>query len=691
MRNRNLLPGRAVRRRVSSRARRAGPLAFGAAVALGSGAPVPAAEPGGRTPERGDRTSERDDRQRLVVSRNASDTAGAAPVRSLDGSGNHLEDALRGAAGTAYRRLAPTSYADGVGAVAEGPNARYVSNRVFADRAQNLFSANGVTQWAWTWGQFVDHSIGLRAGTDEPLDTPFDATDPLELFTDEDGVLRATRSAAAEGSGATAPREQLNTVSSYLDAWAVYGGTEARLEWLREGPVDGDLSNNGARLLLTEDGHLPRATERGDAASAPAMERQGQLLGAPDADERQIVAGDVRANENIALTAVQTLFAREHNRVVDRLPTEWSERRKFDAARRLVIATIQHITYEEFLPALGVHLAPARGYRADVDASVSNEFATVGFRAHSMIHGEIELETAVDRYDRGRLALFRSLGIETAVEHDALELAVPLNVAFHRPQLVPALGVGEIALGLAAEAQYANDEQIDNQLRSVLFQLPSALSEDPDACLDGPALNECFALVSDLGVLDIVRARDHGIARYNDLRAAYGLARTGSFAALTGEASEDFPTDDPLVDAFAPIDDPDILDHVTLVDAEGRAVELDSEAADGEAVAGFRRTPLAARLKAIYGEVDRVDAFVGMVSEPHLPGSDLGELQHAMWVRQFEALRDGDRLFHLWDPALAELARRTGLTWRRSLAEVVVDNTGLDPDEVRPDLFLTED
>ena len=33
-----------------------------------------------------------------------------------------------------------------------------------------------------------------------------------------------------------------------------------------------------------------------------------------------MVAGDVRANENIALTATHTLFAREHNRIVDALP-----------------------------------------------------------------------------------------------------------------------------------------------------------------------------------------------------------------------------------------------------------------------------------------------------------------------------------------------------------------------------------
>lgn len=640
----------------------------------------------------------------------------ATDLPSLDGSGNNREHPLRGAAGTPYLRLGAANYADGLGQPVEGPHARYVSNRVFADGAQNLFSENGVTQWAWTWGQFVDHTIAQRAPGAEPLLTAFDANDPLERFAHDDGVLRATRSGAASGTGvpgANAPREQTNVNSSYVDAFAVYGGDEARLEWLREGPLDGDLSNNGAKLLLTDAGYLPRATERGDAASAPPMERQGQLLGAADADERQIVAGDVRANENVALTAVQTLFAREHNRIVDLLPADWSEQRRFDAARLLVIALQQRITFEEFLPAVGVALAPARGYRPEVDASVSNEFATVGFRAHSMIHGEIEMAVPATRFDDAEITRLGASGLELERVGDEVEIAVPLNLAFGNPKLLTELGLGPVLQGLAGEAQYRNDEQIDDQLRSVMFQLPDERVENPGACLDGPTLDECYALVGDVGTLDIERGRDHGMPSYTGMRALYGLDPIGSFAALTGEADEAFPTDDPLVDVADPLNDPNILDFVALTDTNGEPLELGSEAADGEAIAGRRRTTLAARLKAIHGDVERLDAFVGMVSEPHLPGSELGELQHAMWKAQFEALRDGDRHHYLWSHPLRrlenELRRRSGrvggreadrdgagpaadglgaLDWRRTLAEVIADNTELGADELRDDVFV---
>ena len=76
----------------------------------------------------------------------------------------------------------------------------------------------------------------------------------------------------------------------------------------------------------------------------------------------------MRANENIALTAIHTLFAREHNRIVAALPASLSARSKFQIARRVVGAEEQYITYNEFLPALGVTLAPYRGYDPRVNA-----------------------------------------------------------------------------------------------------------------------------------------------------------------------------------------------------------------------------------------------------------------------------------------------------------------------------------
>jgi Animal haem peroxidase len=602
--------------------------------------------------------------------------------RTLDGSNNNPFKRSLGKAGTPYLRLSEANYQDGISEMVSGPEPRYVSNRIFNDTSQNLFSENGVTQWIVYWGQFLDHTFGLRAEGTERVPILFDVSDPLEGFQNSLGVLPFSRSAVAPGTGTGSPREQLNMVSSYIDAWAVYGGTKERLEWLREGPVDGNLRNNAAKLLMTSDGYLPKATERGDAASAPVMDLVGRLVTAP---EKRMIAGDVRANENIGLTAVHTLFVREHNRIVGLLPQYLPEEIKFQIARRVVGAEQQYITYTEFLPALGIELSSYKGYNPKTNPSLTNEFATVGYRAHSMIHGEFELETQASRYTPETLSALEESGVEIERLGDEIGLAVPLNIAFANPELVPQLGLGPLLVGLASEAQYNNDEQIDNQLRSVLFQIPKP-GVDQGECLDGPVLESCFSGVLDIGATDIARGRDHGMPFYNDLRAAYGLPPVTSFAELTGEESETFPAN-PTIDPTHPLDDPDILEFDKLLDANGNTLTPGTEAADAEAVVGIRRTPLAARLKAIYGDINRVDAFVGMMAEPHLEGSDLGELQLAIWKKQFEALRDGDRFFYAGDGALKWIKRQFGIDYRHTLADIIRLNTDIAATDIQDNVF----
>src|SRR4029077_13977019 len=106
-------------------------------------------------------------------------------------------------------------------------------------------------------------------------------------------------------------------------------------------------------------------------STAPAMNLFGPQMAE---DASVVVSGDVRANENIALTAVHTLFAREHNRIVGLLPSNLSNKQKFQIARHIIGAEQQYITYNEFLPAVGIKLPSYRGYDKNVNPSLSNEF-----------------------------------------------------------------------------------------------------------------------------------------------------------------------------------------------------------------------------------------------------------------------------------------------------------------------------
>src|SRR5262249_14020554 len=72
-------------------------------------------------------------------------------------------------------------------------------------------------------------------------------------------------------------------------------------------------------------------------------------------DDQLFMAGDVRANENIELTSLQTLFVREHNRLADEIAAAnpgMSDDDVYQRARAIVGAEIEVITYNAWIPAL---------------------------------------------------------------------------------------------------------------------------------------------------------------------------------------------------------------------------------------------------------------------------------------------------------------------------------------------------
>ena len=66
-------------------------------------------------------------------------------------------------------------------------------------------------------------------------------------------------------------------------------------------------------------------------------------------------SGDPRADAHTSLAAFHTMFAREHNRIADKLSHfngKLSDEELYNRARKILIACFQHITYNEFLPIL---------------------------------------------------------------------------------------------------------------------------------------------------------------------------------------------------------------------------------------------------------------------------------------------------------------------------------------------------
>ena len=122
------------------------------------------------------------------------------------------------------------------------------------------------------------------------------------------------------------------------------------------------------------------------------------------------------------------------------------------------------------------------------------------------------------------------------------------------------------------------------------------------------------------------------------------------------------------------------MDFVSLTDIDGNPVELGNP---DDAVAGVRRTTLAARLKALYGTVDKVDALRGHDLRAACPafGSGTAPARH-LEAAVRRAARRGPLLLPQRLGARA-YRDRYGVSYKHTLAEIVELNTDSDvPDDV---------
>jgi hypothetical protein len=279
------------------------------------------------------------------------------------------------------------------------------------------------------------------------------------------------------------PRQQINKITAFLDGSVIYGSDATRSAALR--------TFQGGKLA-TSAGNLPPLNSAG-------------LANANDAhlfpDNELFLAGDVRANENVELTAIHALFVREHNQIASAFAAAKSsltDEQIFQLTRRIVVAEMQVITYNEFLPALlGPRaLRPYWGYNPNVNPGIATEFSTGAFRiGHTLVNGDVEF-----------------------LDNDAnpIRATLPLAEAFFNPQPLKESGPDPVLKYLSTDNAQEVDTHIVGDLRNFLFGPPGAGGFD-------------------LASLNIQRGRDHGLSDYNSVRAAYGLPRVTSFSQITSD------------------------------------------------------------------------------------------------------------------------------------------------------------
>lgn len=392
-------------------------------------------------------------------------TAREFTYRTFDGSGNNLLHSNMNAAGTDFIRITPAHFADGVSAIrTDLPNARTISNIVVAGSG-DVPNAEGLSGMMYAWGQFVDHDLDLSFSDGKTnISISIPTGDPKLSAS----MIPMTRTQIDPLTGiANNPALAVNGVSGWLDASQVYGSSEA---------VAASLKTANGYLITSTGNNLPIVN------------------GA-------FVAGDVRAQENPDLTALQTLFLREHNYQVDQLKKahpDWTGEKLYQQARAIVTAEIDNITYSEFLPhLLGQGAISAyHGYMPNVNATISEEFAGAAFRfGHSIVSANLQ-----KMGEQGQ-NLGASLSLKDAFFQSPTDFIADGGAAGHLRHL-------------AGDLSNALDVHIVEDLRNFLDVPPVAM---------------------DLAAINIQRGRDLGLGTLNETRAALHLKIYTDFNQVTSD------------------------------------------------------------------------------------------------------------------------------------------------------------
>ncbi|CAH1772788.1 unnamed protein product, partial [Owenia fusiformis] len=454
--------------------------------------------------------------------------------RTLDGTCNNLQKTMWGSSLTPLKRLLRPHYDNGFSTPVgwnrtklhfghPKPSARLISTQIVS--ASRVEPDEQYTHMLMQWGQFLDHDMTFTpmavsnaqfsngAHCNEtcenvspcfPINVP-----PHDPRIHRHRCMGVTRSSAICGSGMTSVffrnvhhREQMNQITAFIDASNVYGSSEEDSHDLRDLSSERGLLRTG--LILNNGKHL--LPYNVDAPVDCQVDPNNAHIPC-------FLAGDHRANEQLGLLSMHTIWMREHNRVATellRLNPHWDGNMLFHEARKIVGAQMQHITYNEWLPKiLGTNgmeqLGVYKGYDPTIDPTISNVFATAAFRfGHTLINPFIYRLNATFQ--------------ETREGH------LPLHKAFFAPfRIVEEGGIDSIIRGMfgVGAKKFKPDNLLNTELTEKLFKL-------------------AHAVALDLAALNIQRGRDHGLASYNEWRKFCGLYEAETFDDLAPEIQDNY-------------------------------------------------------------------------------------------------------------------------------------------------------
>jgi heme peroxidase/catalase len=483
----------------------------------------------------------------------------AAPIpeevrmaRTHDGSFNDLSAPKMGAVGSTFgRNMKPDHKPE----LFDAPNAHTVAQQLL--HRKTFIPARSLNILAAAWIQFQVHDWVNHArqplGKDD-IRVPLPPGMKWKNVTggEPEDVMRIAGNEAQRQSGdGRAPIFFGNRASHWWDGSEVYGPDSEKASLLRE----------GAKIRLDENGYLP--------TDVKGLEVTG-------------------FNESwwLGLSAMHTLFAREHNLVCDELRLRyrnWDDERVYQTARLIVSALIAKIHTVEWTPAILATKAIEVGLSSNWNGPPAKDWITrLGLWLLDS-HALVGIPATLPDHHGAPYSL-----TEDFVTVYRLHPLLPDDYCFRDHRTGAKLAETGF---LQIQGTDADEGMRKFGLRNALYSFgiahPGAivLHNFPRALLNLERDGE----IIDLSVVDIVRTRRRGVPRYNDFRAGLHKPRIRSWEELSTS-----PEDQRL-------------------------------------------------LKEIYGSIDRVDTVVGLTAEPAPQGFGFSDTAFRIFILMASRRLQSDR------------------------------------------------
>ena len=632
-------------------------------------------------------------------------------VRTLSGHGNNVSNPGWGSADEPFIRITNPHYGtpDANGNLAINPifaglDPRNISNILGAQEAGLPAAGNDANIFFMAMGQYIDHGldflgkggngsiqIGAPGNGAPGSGNPADLTRGTVSGYDADGIP-----------------QHVNHTSPFVDQNQAYGSNDLVGQFLRAGDGDGgigsylfagapDPSNPEFKLLptlreLIEEHWANNTVFHSDSLQGGSVTFQSYFAGLVtngvinaamlpsminsfmgtghalllDTNPYinvldHYVAGDGRANENFALTAIHTIWARNHNHHVDGLEAagfQGTAEELFQAAKIINEAEYQRVVFKEYADTLlgGLRTSAGGGthgfdgYDPTVNPGISHEFAAAVFRfGHSLIG---QTMTVLDANGN------------------------PTEVSLFDAFLNPSNDASAFTLPLAQLAQYGYVPQPGYEqhgVSSIIGGIVSQPAEAVDFNLVDAIRNDLVRINADLFAFNQARGWDLGLGTLNQVRRDLAGSTDPHVAESVGYAGdlspyvswEDFQTRNGLSEAVINQFRQAFPDLVLNAADIGAFLEINP---DIEVAVQPNGT-------GIVKGIDRVDLWLGGLAESHINGGVVGQTFWVVLHDQFDRLQDGDRFYYV--DRLDDFDFYDTFIDGQEFADIIARNTGL--------------